>query len=280
MTRLIAAEFLKLAKRRLSWVLALIAALFVGLIYIAFLAILAQGDAAATGGTNLDDLREMVTVRNSHVFGFGIAHQAMAVMAIILTATSITGEFNWRTIITMSNWSGDRRWFFVAKLLVICLFVLAGTALCWLAAAGGSIMVESIEGTLSTNGLGLNFLASLGASWIRTSLAVIIYAMAAAALAGVTRSSAISIGLALVALYVEPIGLQLIDLLPLGLDRLEPFLVSPNVNGLLQANGTIEGMGQPGDLPPAPQAAIYVIVVSIASAAAGILAIARRDVDV
>lgn len=280
MSQLLIAEFLKLRKRQLSWILIAIAAIFTGFIYAIFLLVVVQGEATVENSAGLTDLEDMTALRNTHIFGFGIIHQTMAVVAVILTALAITGEFSWRTLITMMTWTGDRVRFLVAKLIVLCGFIAVGTILCWFVAAMGSTGIEVINGTLSSEGLNASWAGDVIASYGRTTLAIIIYAMSAAAIAAVTRSTAIAIGLTLVLLYVEPLAVQLLTLFPGDIDRLDVLLISTNVNGLLQANGTVENMQtMTGDLPSAIQSALYVSVVSVASAAIAVLAVARRDVD-
>ncbi|MFW6075559.1 MAG: ABC transporter permease, partial [Chloroflexota bacterium] len=202
MKQLLAAEFFKLRKRQLSWILLLIAAIFTGFIYALFLIIVLQGDAMTVEGGGMTDFEEMTALRNAHIFGFGIIHQTMAVVAVILTVLSITSEFSWRTIITMISWTGERQGFLIAKLIVVCGFIAAGTLLCWLVAASGSLGIEILNGTISSDGLDARWLVDIIASYGRTTIAIIIFAMTAAALAAVTRSTAIAIGLTLVVLYV------------------------------------------------------------------------------
>ncbi|MFW6074938.1 MAG: hypothetical protein ACOC9Y_05035, partial [Chloroflexota bacterium] len=87
-----------------------------------------------------------------------------------------------------------------------------------------------------------------------------------------------------VVLYVEPLAVQLLTLLPGDVDRLDVLLISTNVNGLLNANGTVQSMEGMNtvttDVPSQLQSLTYVIVVSLASAAVAILAVTRRDIEV
>jgi hypothetical protein len=148
-------------------------------------------------------------------------------------------------------------------------------------AAAGSVAIGLADGNLTMDGIDTAFAGNLLASWARTWLAVAVYAMMAASLAAISRNVAVGIGLALVIRFVEPVGVQFIDLLPGWIASLQHLLIAPNVDALLQANGTIPGSDPPErDLPSAFQATLYLIGFCIASGAVAVLNFARQDIDV
>ena len=281
MTPFLAAEYYKLRRRPACWLTILIGATVVSFFYLMLGAIILSGLDSEAGAESLQDLSELTALRNSAIFGYGITQFVVSILGIILMAMIITSEFGWRTVLTTVAWTGERAKLLAARMSVVLGILALAIGLCWTVSASGSLMIEWANGTLSTEGLDAGFVGSVLAGWGRTWLTVITYAMLAAALASVSRSLAAGIGIAIVVRFLEPVGVQIIDLLPGGIASVKYFVISPNVDAVLQANGVINPETAPNrDLPGTFQATLYLIGFCLVTGAVSILAFVRQDIDV
>jgi hypothetical protein len=281
MTPLLAAEFYKLRKRPACKALALTGVGIVAVFYLMLAVLMIQEFDTGSSVADVAELRDMTSLRNSPVFGYGITQLIASVLGIVLMALAVTSEFGWRTVLTGVTWTGERGRLLVARIVVVLAFLAAGVALGWLAAAAGSLAIGFADGGLDTGGLDLAFAGDVLTGWGRTWLTVAAYAMLAAALASLSRNVAVAIGVALVIRFLEPVGVQFIDLLPGWIASLQHLLIAPNVDAMLHANGTLEGANVPDrDLPPTWRAALYLLAFCIASGLVAILSFTRQDLDV
>ena len=281
MTPYLAAEFYKLRRRPACWLTIVIGASIIGFFYLMLAALMLSGLDTETSSESLADLRELTALRNSSIFGYGIAQFVVSTLGIIMMAMVITSEYGWRTVLTTVSWTGERGKLLTARMLVVLALLAVAVGLGWVVSAAGSTLIEVANGTLSAEGLSAGFVANVLAGWARTWLTVITYAMLAAAISSLSRNLAAGIGLALAVRFLEPIGVQLIDLLPGGIASLQHLALSPNVDALLLANGVIDSDGSADRvLPSTLQAALYLIGFCFVSGAVAVLAFIRQDIDV
>lgn len=281
MTPLLSAEFFKLRKRPACWLSMGISAAVIGFLYLVLAALMLAGIDTEAGAESFENLREMTAVRNSSIFGYGITQFVVSTIGIILMSMVITSEFGWRTILTTVNWTGERGKLLAARIVAVLALLAFGVGLGWFVAAAGSVVIELGNGTLSTEGLDAGFVAGVVAGGARTWLTVITYAMLAAAISSLSRSLAVGIGVALIVRFIEPVGVQIIDLMPGVIPSLKLLAISTNVDALLQANGVIDSASSVDrDLPSVWQATVYLVGFCIVSGAVSIFAFIRQDIDV
>ncbi len=281
MIPLLSAELYKLRRRPASWLIMLIGIAVIGFFYLMLAMLMLSGLDTESGAKSLEDLREITALRNSAIFGFGIAQFVVSTLGIILMAMVITSEYGWRTILTTVNWSGERGKLLVARITIVLGLLAICIGLGWAVAAVGSAFIELTNGTLSADGINAAFVGSVFSGWARTWLTVVTYAMLAAAVSSLSRSLAAGIGVALLIRFLEPVGVQIIDLLPGTLSSLQHLAISSNVDALLQANGVINTETTVDrDLPSTVQATIYLISFCLISGAISVFAFVRQDLDV
>jgi ABC-2 type transport system permease protein len=127
-TRLISAELFKLRKRSMPFILLAVLVGILVIIYLLLLAIsnvnLAQfGGANAHGMENISKLLGLpiaIPVALSMLASFG------GVLSVILMASTVGNEYNWRTIRTMLISSESRTKLLIAKLVAVILYVFLG----------------------------------------------------------------------------------------------------------------------------------------------------------
>jgi len=281
MAPLLAAEFYKLRKRPACRVLAFAGVGIVAVLYLMLAALLLGDLDTGSTGASLEELRDMVALRNTPIFGFGITQLVASVLGIVLMSLAVTSEYSWRTVLTTVNWTGERGRLLAARITVVLGFLAVGVGLGWLAAALGSVALALADSSAGFDGIGAGFVIDVLTGWGRTWLTVAVYALLAAALSSLTRNVAAGIGIALLVRFLEPVGVQFIDVLPGWIASLQHLLISPNVDALLQANGTLESADPiERELPPTLQATVYLLIFCVMSAAVAIFSFSRADIDV
>ena len=143
--RMIGAEFLKLRKRQMTWVLL---SILVGIIVLVNLLLLAISKVKTPGtGLGTGNIATLLGLQSAVPFTFSMMASFGTVLAIILTASSMGGEYNWKTIRPALVSSESRFKFIVAKLVSLGVLILIGMLI---AVIAGFIM------GLITTGLGGN----------------------------------------------------------------------------------------------------------------------------
>ena len=143
--RMMGAEFLKLRKRQMTWVLL---SILVGIIVLVNLLLLAISKVKTPGtGIGAGNIAALLGLQSAVPFSFSMMASFGTVLAIILTASSMGGEYNWKTIRPALVSSESRFKFIVAKLVSLGILILIGMLI---AVIAGFIM------GLITTGLGGN----------------------------------------------------------------------------------------------------------------------------
>ena len=143
--RMMGAEFLKLRKRQMTWVLL---SILVGIIVLVNLLLLAISKVKTPGtGLGTGNIATLLGLQSAVPFTFSMMASFGTVLAIILTASSMGGEYNWKTIRPALVSSESRFKFIVSKLVSLGILILIGMLI---AVIAGFIM------GLITTGLGGN----------------------------------------------------------------------------------------------------------------------------
>jgi ABC-type transport system involved in multi-copper enzyme maturation permease subunit len=277
MKGMIAAELFKIRRRRMAWILLAVLPLIVAVVYTLFFTSLAADGSAAEDGRH--NLEASLAFRNVVTFGDATVFRIVAILAVILGGTTTAAEFGWRTIVTLTAWSGDRRRLVLAKLAA--LGVCVGVALCvgyaalFAACAVGNAARGTFEAGDIRGELILDAALAAGRGW----LLVMVYAVLAVTIATLTRSSAAAVAIPLVVLLIEPFGVAALDALGGPASVAREFTLSRNIDGLLASDGAVAGTNETlAGYPSALRAASFLLVFAMMTAWAGIAAFNRRDI--
>ena len=122
MVKLIHSELIRLRKRSLTWILLCV---LIGLMIIFHLLFYQISKIApGQGPLGLGDLQKLLGLPLSIPFALGILASLGSVLAVILAASSIGNEYNWRTIRLALISSESRFKFLGAKLNSIAIIIL------------------------------------------------------------------------------------------------------------------------------------------------------------
>jgi ABC-2 type transport system permease protein len=206
MNRLVHVEYFKLRKRMMTWVLALLMAAIVVLLY----SILwSTSSRVAHFGENNQftglDLRQALYLPAAVPYALQIVSTFGATLAMIIAAGDIGSEYAWGTVRLMATASSGRRRLISAKLLVVFGFTAAGVLLAMAAALACSTVVTLYYGNASASFLTGVYVRDQFASYARTLLVLMPYVTLAFGVALIGRSTLAGVGTGLGVAFLEPI---------------------------------------------------------------------------
>lgn len=206
MIQLIAAEFFKLRKRMMTWV---VAGFMVGLVVLLYSVLWSTSVRVATFGehetfTGLD-LRRALFLPAAVPYGLQIVGFFGGILAMILAAGSIGSEYAWGTVRLVATASSGRMRLLAAKLLVVFGLTAAGTLLAVAVALIYSFIIATYYGEASASFVTATFVGEQIAAYGRTLLVLAPYVSFAFAIAVIGRSTLAGVGSGLGVAFVEPI---------------------------------------------------------------------------
>lgn len=276
MRGLIAAEWLKIRKRRLPWILAACVVGIIGLLYTVLLVALSSASTDSSLGQELD---ASLRLRNVVTFGDGIIYRSVALLSLVLAAVVAANEYHWRTVVLRTAWTGERLRPMGASLVLVATLSVGGLVLGYLTTIVSFLVIGAFRGTLAAGDLGPWLLIDSGLGIARTAPPVLLFVIAATAIASLTKSSAAGIALPLAVLLLEPLGTAILSSVS-ALDPVKPLLLSRNVDALLAANGAVAGAEDelPAGLSSAWLAGGLLLAYAAALGALTARVVARREV--
>jgi len=206
MAQLISAEFFKLRKRMMTWVVAGILMALVILIYSVLwsTSVRVQTFGEREGFTGID-LRRALFLPGAIPYGLQIVGGFGAILAMILAAGSIGSEYAWGTVRLMATAASGRMRMLIAKLIVIFGLVAAGTLLAVLVALIYSYIIATYYGEASASFVTGTFVRDQIASYGRTLLVLSPYISFSFAVAVIGRSTLAGVGSGLGLAFLEPL---------------------------------------------------------------------------
>jgi ABC-2 type transport system permease protein len=291
---LFAAEWLKLRKRPLAWALL---GVFLGLLalYLGLWGLVVALHEGAIGGLRLNALRpeQLAEIRRQlafpGIFGavLGQLNSIGGILAVILAAGSLGGDYGWGTLRIMLTRAPNRGAYLLAKLLALLLGLLIGALA---ALALGALIALGASAWLGLpTGMGAQELLALPLGLARALYVILPYLLATLAAAAFGRSvlAGVGGGLSFLALDVSAGSLGSLGVASDLFLVLVNLLLQPNINTLVLQNSRLFGLDQGAiasgldlaTLPSAPQAVIVVAVYCALFAYGAWRALARRDVS-
>ncbi len=273
----IASEWLKVRHRRLTWILMVLVPVVLTALYALLFVGIATADQSP-GDTAEWEAR--LSLDNVVTFGDAMVYRLVALFCIVLAGSVTANEFGWRTILTVTTWSGDRRSLLAGKLAVTASVALAFIALAWATVLLATVSGNALRGTLGGDGLTVALGVDLAAAILVTWGAAVVYAVVAVALGIWTRSAAAAIAIPLGVLLLEPLGAAGLAAIGGIADLAANFTLSHNIDALLAANGSIHGVDEDlSGYPPAWRGGAFLLLFSAITAWLAARTLQRRDMD-
>lgn len=282
MTRLIAAELFKLRKRNMTWILLAVLVGIIVLIHFLLLAISKVNlpSGRETGIQNLLGLPMALPFTISLLSSFG------SVLAVILMASSMGSEYNWRTIRTAVISSESRLKFLGAKLISAVILILIGMVIG--VAAGFFISIV----TTAIGGYKFDFSFATGTylwdqflQFWRTFYILIPYMLLGFLFSIVGRSAMPGISLGIGIIFLEGIVTAFMTLAGGWIANIPDYLIAANVRTINSLATLPQGFGSgmvfgggSGQLPSVLHATITLAIYSVAFLVISFYLFRKRDV--
>jgi ABC-type transport system involved in multi-copper enzyme maturation permease subunit len=282
-----AAEFFKLRKRMMTWVVAI---LMVGLVILLYSILWSVSGHVTTFGENNQftgqDLRRALFLQASVPFSLQVVAAFGTIFAMILAAGAVGSEYSWGTVRLMATAASGRVRLLASKLLVVCGLVVVGTLL---AVAVGLIYSSII--TVTNGGSSLSFVTpgfvrdqveSLG----RTLFVMAPYVTLAFAMAAIGRSTLAGVGAGLGIAFIEPLINGLMRLGGSPWKDIPNYLINANTDVVLLQNRvpdvirfgpTAQDLAR-NHVNGVPEAMLILALYSVAFVALAFLVYRRRDI--
>jgi ABC-type transport system involved in multi-copper enzyme maturation permease subunit len=240
------AEFFKIARRRMTWILLLSLIALVFAFYLLLWLRIYNGPGHRRG-SYFGWLEAKSAMSFLHVLPYSLAlERFFATLVCVIFAGSMMGnEYDWRTVGVVAA-RGVHRWqFLFAKLCTGTLFtaavVASGFAIGLVASAWWSHVYHLSYGTVDFHWFG-----QAAAGLARSVFVVLPYVYLAVLCATVFRSAGQAVGAALGAYFVESIFTGILTNAEGWTSHIPDALINYNGESLMRANGTVTGSGGAG----------------------------------
>lgn len=283
MLRLIGAELFKLRKRPMTTILVLILIGLMVLFYLLLFAI-SRVELPGPGGQQVGDLGELLGLRVALPFAMSLIPSFGTVLAVILAASAMGNEYNWRTIRTAVVSSQSRSALLMAKLVAMGLLILVGMVIGLAAGFIMSLITTAIGGySFDLSFAGGGYLWDQFLQFWRTFYVLLPYVLAAFMFSIVGRSAMPGIGLGIGVLFLESIVATFMTLAGGWVARIPDYLPSANVRALTSLADLPAGfsVGMGGGLVETPgpvQGAIILAAYNVVFLAIAFYFFRKRDV--
>jgi ABC-type transport system involved in multi-copper enzyme maturation permease subunit len=278
--RMIGAEFLKLRKRQMTTVLLFI---LIGIVVLVNFILLAISKAKLpTTGHAMGNIQNYLGLPVAIPFALMLISSFGSVLAIILTASSVGNEYNWKTLRTALISSESRFKFLVSKLVSLAILILVGMLV--------AIIVGFIMGFITTALGGYKFDLSFATGsyfwtqflqFLRTFFVIIPFALLGFMMAIFGRSAMPGIATGIGVVFLESIITAFMSLAGGWIAKVPDYLLSANVSAITALNGLPKGFGGGGQNEVFPSVTHAYVILSVYAVAFLFLAFylfKKRDV--
>ncbi|MGD9142396.1 MAG: ABC transporter permease subunit [Dehalococcoidia bacterium] len=286
MTRLISAELFKLRKRLMSRVLLYV---MIGVLVVFYLILLAVSKAIPTGAGphGLEDIENLLGLPTAIPFALSMLAGFGTLLAVILVASCVGNEYNWRTIRTMVISSESRFKLLGAKLISATILILIGMVIGVITGFIMSLITTAIGGySFNFDFLTGEYVWEQFLQFWRTFFVLIPYTALAFLFAIVGRGAMTGIGLGIGVYIVESLITTFMVLAGGWVAKIPDYLIANNVNAITSLAQLPEGFRTGGfgdvsfNLPGTTHAFITLAIYSVVFLVLAFYVFRRRDVTV
>ncbi len=274
MSGIIAAEWLKIRRRPMTWILLALVPLVVAVLYV----LLFVGAASAENAGDAAEWQARLSLENLVTFGDAMVYRLVALFCVILAGSMTANEFGWRTILTFATWSGDRRLLLAGKLAATGIVAAGFVVTAWSVVIASVVAGNLARGTFEGGDIGPLFAVELMRGMVVTWAAAMLYAVVAMALAVWTRSAAGAIAIPVGVLLLEPLGAAALIAMGGIAETAANFTLSYNIDALLAANGRIAGVEEDlSGYPSAWRGGLFLLMFGGVTMWLAVRSLGRRD---
>jgi ABC-2 type transport system permease protein len=282
-TRLISAELFKLRKRAMTSILLLI---MIGIIIVLYFVLLAISNVRLPGGQTAGNIESLLGLKGALPFAMTLLATFGSALGVVLVASGVGNEYNWRTIRTMLISSESRVKLLGAKLVAMGTYILLGLLIGIVAGFIMSLITTAIAGRTFDFGFFTGTYAwNQFLQFWRTFYIMLPYLLLAFLFAIVGRSAMPGIAVAIGVFFLEGIVSTLMYAAGGWVADIPAYLINANFSAISRLNDLPRGVGGAFEgglvqLPSTTHAAIALAIYIIIFAGAGFYTFIKRDVTV
>lgn len=241
------AEFFKVTRRRMTYILFATATGLVLLFYIILWLRVREGPDRATLQSQIRwlALRDGLAFRNVVPYGFALERFFATLVCVIFTGTMMGNEYDWRTVGVVTS-RGVKRWHFLfAKLVSGIIFTVITVVLCFLVAMAASAWFSHLY-SLPYGEFNFTRIIDMFASAGRTSFVILPFVVMSLLFATQWRSAGQAVGAALGFYFIEGIFTSLLTNARGFLTHIPDALFNVNGDAIMRGNGVLSRAGEGG----------------------------------
>lgn len=284
--RMIGAEFLKLRKRQMTFILLDIMIGIIAIVNLILLAISKSNVSLRAGGQGVSNIQNMLGLPYAIPFALSLITTFGVVLAIILVASSVGNEYNWKTMRLALISSESRFKFLVAKLVSLAILILIGMLIGVIAGFIMSLITTAIGGyVFSFSFITGSYVWAQFLQFWRTFFIIMPFGLLAFLMAIVGRSAMPGIATGIGVLFLEDIITAFMRLAGGWIANVPNYLLNANVSAITRLNnlpvGSGGGLGGGGSsvvLPSLLHAFLTLGIYSLAFLALSFYLFRKRDV--
>ncbi len=243
----LSAEFYKVRRRRMTYILLAVHCALVLLFYFILFMQIRDGPSHRRNGlSEWLALRNAMSTLNVVPYGFALERFFATLVCVIFAGTMMGNEYDWRTVGVVTS-RGVRRWHFLAaKVVMDVAFVIVVATIGFLVAVACSLWWSNLY-DLSYGTWDWARLWDIVSSLARTVFVIIPFVFMALAFATTWRSAGQAVGASLGAYFIESIFTGLLNRAQDSwLSHIPDGLININGDAIMRANGIFSGEGGGG----------------------------------
>lgn len=242
MQRLMAAEFFKLRKRMMTWVVGVLILALILLLYTVLWSVAAKVGTYGDNNNHFtgDQLRRALFLQSAVPFALQLVSQFGTLLAVILAAGAAGGEYSWGTVRLMATASSGRLRLITARLLVVWGLIAFGALLAVFVAVVYSTIITIVSGGADFSFVDAAFVRDQVYAYGRTLFVIAPYVTMAFAAAVIGRSTLAGVGTGLGVAFLEPVISGLMRLAGSPWRDLPNYLINANMQVVLLQNNLPE----------------------------------------
>lgn len=236
--RLMQAEFLKLRKRMMTWIVAGLTVALIMLLYSVLWSISGRAGSFFEEGRRFsyEELRRGLFLEAGIPFALQIIATFGTLLAVVLAAGAAGSEYAWGTVRLMATASSGRIRLIAARFVVVCVMVALIALLAVAVALAYSALITQINGGSDFSFITPGFLKQQGLAFGRTLFVMAPFVALAFAAAVIGRSTLAGVGTGLAVAFLEPLISNLLRLGGSPWTKMPNYLINSNRDVIIAQN--------------------------------------------
>ena len=274
----IRAELFKLRKRKMTWIMIIVLAAFLCLIFFAIYGITASPPERMPH-EGLETMRNLITFPDAFTMIFSMAQNIGAILLTIIVASSVGNEYGWGTIRQTLIRRGIRYQYVLSKLVAFIVYALIGIVIAFIIGFCLALLTTQwVKGALNWDFMTVSYVGELFTMYGWTFYGLFVYILLAMLFSIVGRSAIVGIGATLGYYFVESIAISIFNQSGGWLAEIPNYLIGHNISAILPTTMMQGPFASSGALPSTLYASTVLAIYCVVFLGLSLYLFKRRDV--